>query len=42
MEEEQMFLDSDISRAGILNTLRFIPPFFQEIDILHGNLPVMN
>ena len=37
-----MFLDGDISLAGILDIPRFIPSFFQEVDILHDNLPVMN
>ena len=37
-----MFLDDNISHAGILYTPRFIPSFFQEVDILQGNLPVIN
>ena len=36
-----MFLDGDNSRAGNLSTPHFIPLVFQEVDILHGNLPVM-
>ena len=37
-----MFLDGDISHTDILDTPHFIPLFFQEVDILYGNFPVMN
>ena len=37
-----MFFDGDISRADILDTPRFILSLFKEVNILHGNLPVIN